>query len=206
MKTMRLLGVIALLGLALAASLPAVDQALPWQLRMGSTIIGSNVKNPQGQNLGNIHDLVIHPQDSRVVYAVLSFGGILGLGEKLFAVPLNALQRAADMDTFILDIDQEQLQNAPQFNQHNWPLMTDPHWIASVYRFYGLQSYWEPQSAALVATVEDTQGTLKLKTVEGDTVEFAVPESVLQSLPPGERVEIVLHTPPPASQQQRGSQ
>jgi hypothetical protein len=205
-KTMRLLGVIVMLGLALAASLPAVDQALPWQLRMSSTIIGSNVKNPQGQNLGNIHDLVIHPQDSRVVYAVLSFGGILGLGEKLFAVPLNALQRAADMDTFILDMNQERLQNAPQFNQHNWPLMTDPQWIASVYRFYGLQPYWEPQSTALVATVEGTQGTLKLRTAEGDTVEFAVPESVLQSLHPGERLEIVMHKTSPASQQQSGTQ
>lgn len=201
MKTMRVLGLIALLGLALAASLPAADQALPWQLRMGSTIIGSNVKNPQGQNLGKVHDLVIHPQDSRVVYAVLSFGGILGLGEKLFAVPLSALQRAADMDTFILDLDQERLQTAPQFNQHNWPVMTDPQWIDSVYQFYGLRSYWEPQSEALVATVEDTQGTLKLKTAAGHIVEFAVPESLLQSLQPGERVEIGLHKVQRASQQ-----
>jgi PRC-barrel domain len=207
LKTMRLLGIIALLGLALAAPVPAADQALPWQLRMGSAIIGSKIKNPQGQNLGNIHDLVIHPQDSRVAYAVLSFGGILGLGEKLFAVPLNALQRAADIDTFVLDMNQERLHNAPQFNQNNWPLMTDPQWIASIYQFYGLQAYWELQNAALVATVEDTQGTLKLKTAEGNTVEFAVPESILQSLHPGDRVEIVMHKTPPASQpQQSGRQ
>jgi hypothetical protein len=78
------------------------------------------------------------------VYAVVSFGGVLGLGEKLFAVPLSALKRAAEANTFILEIDQERLQNAPEFNQHNWPQMTDPQWVTSVYTFYGLQPYGQP--------------------------------------------------------------
>jgi hypothetical protein len=59
-------------------------------------------------------------------------------------VPLSALKRAAEANTFILAVDQAQLQNAPEFNQHNWPQMTDPQWIASVYTFYGLQPYWQP--------------------------------------------------------------
>jgi sporulation protein YlmC with PRC-barrel domain len=196
----------ALFGLAFAASLPAVNQALPWQLRKGSTIMGSNVKNPQGQSLGNIQDLVISPQDSRIAYAVLSLGGILGLGEKLFAVPFNALQRAADVDTFILDMPQERLKNAPQFNQNNWPQMTDPQWIATVYQFYGLQSYWESQGEVLMATVENTAGALQLKMAEGQIVEFAVPETILQKLQAGDRLEIILRKTPDVSQQQSGRQ
>jgi hypothetical protein len=74
---------------------------------------------------------------------VLASGGLLGLGEKLFAVPLSALQRAAKVDTLLLDMDQERLKQAPEFNPHNWPQMTDQQWIASVYTFYGLQPYWE---------------------------------------------------------------
>jgi hypothetical protein len=207
MKVRRLFGAIAILGLVLAGALPAIEQALPWQLRLGSVIIGSHVKNPQGQSLGTIQDLVVNPQDSRIAYAVLSFGGVLGLGEKRFAVPLSVLQRAADIDTFILEMDQERLQNAPQFNQHNWPQMTNPEWIASVYAFYGVQSYWTPQRQTLMATVENTDGTLKLKTAQGDAVEFTVPEPLLQNLQPGDGVEILMHKIPRTSQpQQSGKQ
>jgi hypothetical protein len=59
---------------------------------MGSHLLGSTVKNPQGKDLGSIKDLVISPEDNRVVYAVLSFGGVFGLGEKAVAMPLSAAQ------------------------------------------------------------------------------------------------------------------
>jgi hypothetical protein len=144
MKTISVLSTICLLSLQLIGSLGAAAQSQPLQLHLGSSIIGSNLKNPQGKDLGKVKDLVVNTDDNRVVYAVVSFGGVLGLGEKLFAVPLSALKRAAEANTFILEIDQERLQNAPEFNQHNWPQMTDPQWITSVYTFYGLQPYGQP--------------------------------------------------------------
>jgi len=144
MKTVGVLSAICLLSLQLVSPLDTVAQIQAWQLRLGSSIIGSNVKNPQGKDFGKIKDLVVSPDENRVAYAVLSSGGVLGLGEKLFAVPLSALKRAAEVNTFILELDQERLQTAPEFNQHSWPQMTDPQWIATVYTFYGLQPYWQP--------------------------------------------------------------
>jgi hypothetical protein len=144
MKTISVLSMICLLSLQLVGSLDATAQSQSWQLHLGSSIIGSNVKNPQGKDLGKMKDLVVNADDNRVVYAVVSSGGVLGVGEKLFAVPLSVLKRAAEANTFILEIGQEQIPNAPEFNQHNWPQMTDPQWITSVYTFYGLQPYWQP--------------------------------------------------------------
>jgi len=81
------LGVIALLNLACAVGSFAQDRELPWNLIRGNTFIGADVQNPQGQNLGDIKDIVIDRASGRMAYAVVSFGGFLGMGEKLFAVP-----------------------------------------------------------------------------------------------------------------------
>ena len=143
MKTIGLLGAMCLFSLLFIVPLHVADSAQPWQLRLGTTIIGSNVQNLQGKDLGNIKELVVNPADNRVVYAVLASGGMLGLGEKLFAVPLSVLQRAAEGGTFLLNVDEERLKQAPEFNQNNWPQMTDPQWVTSVYTFYGVQPYWK---------------------------------------------------------------
>jgi hypothetical protein len=143
MKMIGVLKVLGLFSLLLIGPLEGMAQVHPLELRLGSSILGSTIKNPQGKDLGTMKDLVVSPSDNRVVYAVLSFGGVLGLGEKLFAVPLHALKHAAEAKTFVLEIAPEQLHNAPEFNQNNWPQMTDPQWIATVYTFYGLQPYWQ---------------------------------------------------------------
>ena len=143
MKTPGLLTTIFLCSLMVVLPLYAADPFHPWQLRLSSNVIGSHVKNLKGDSLGDIKDLVIDPENSRVVYAVLSFGGVLGLGEKRFAVPLSAMKRSSEVNTFILDVAQERLQQAPEFNQNNWPQMTDPQWVTAIYDFYGLKPYWQ---------------------------------------------------------------
>jgi hypothetical protein len=144
MKTVGVLSALGLCCLQLIVPLEGVTQVHPLELRLGSSLLGSTVKNPQGKDLGTIKDLVVSPGDNRVVYAVLSFGGMLGLGEKFFAVPLSALKHAAEAKGFVLESTPEQLHQAPEFNQNNWPQMTDPQWMAGVYTFYGLQPYWQP--------------------------------------------------------------
>jgi hypothetical protein len=84
-----------------------------------------------------IEDLVIDPQTSRVDYAVLSFGGFLGMGDKLFAVPLEAMTLSADEKKFILDVDKERLKNAPGFDKDNWPDGSDRAFGRRVYTYYG---------------------------------------------------------------------
>jgi sporulation protein YlmC with PRC-barrel domain len=143
MKMPGILTAITLMSLLVAVPVCAADAIQPWQLRMSSNIIGSNIKNLRGENLGDIKDMVINPEDNQVLYAVISFGGVLGLGEKLFAVPLSLMKRSAEANTFIIDIEQNRLKNAPEFNRNNWPQMTDPQWVASVYDFYGLKPTWQ---------------------------------------------------------------
>lgn len=108
-----------------------------------SDIIGSRVDNPAGEHLGKIEDLTIDLNQGRIAYAVLSFGGFLGLGDKLFALPWNALKINARDQRFILDVDKETLEAAPGFDKDNWPDMADPAWGSEIHRYYGQQPYWE---------------------------------------------------------------
>ncbi|MGZ5029901.1 MAG: PRC-barrel domain-containing protein [Methylobacter sp.] len=91
------------------------------QVSRASKINGTNVKNTKGENMGGIKDLVIDPESGRVVYAVVSFGGILGLGNKLFAIPWSVLKWNREKEYYVLDLDKETLKNAPGFDKKHWP-------------------------------------------------------------------------------------
>lgn len=108
-----------------------------------STLSGDSVKNPAGEDLGSIKELMIDVPSGRVGYAVLSFGGFLGMGDKLFAVPWSALRLDEDDKCFILDTDRATLESAPGFDQNNWPDMADNSWGSEVYRHYGAVPYWD---------------------------------------------------------------
>jgi sporulation protein YlmC with PRC-barrel domain len=108
-----------------------------------STLTGNSVRNSAGDNLGAIDEIMIHLPSGRVAYAVLSFGGILGIGSKLFAVPWSALQVDEDKKCFVLDVDKETLESAPGFDKDNWPDMTDTTWGSEIYSYYGAIPYWE---------------------------------------------------------------
>src|SRR5512135_141884 len=85
-----------------------------------STLTGDSVVNAKGEDLGSIEDIMIHIDSGRIAYAVLSFGGFLGMGDKLFAIPWEALTLDEDNHQFILDIDKDKLENAPGFDKDNW--------------------------------------------------------------------------------------
>ena len=102
---------------------------------------GSSVKDRAGSELGTIKDLMIDLIDGRVSYAVLSFGGFLGLGDKLFAVPWSALQYNFAEDHFVLDIDKERLEHAPGFDKDAWPNFADPRFRVETHEYYGSNPY-----------------------------------------------------------------
>ena len=102
-----------------------------------STLTRDSVVNSKGEDLGIIEDIMIHLDSGRIAYAVLSFGGILGIGDKLFAVPWEALTLDEDQKQFILNVDKQFLENAPGFDKDSWPDMADPQFKSSVYKFYG---------------------------------------------------------------------
>jgi sporulation protein YlmC with PRC-barrel domain len=107
-----------------------------------SKLIGDPVVNPKGEDLGKIEDLVIDPKSGRVDFAVLSFGGFLGMGDKLFAVPLEAMRLSPEEKRFILDVDKERLKQAPGFDKNNWPDTSDRAFGTKIYNYYGYEPRW----------------------------------------------------------------
>lgn len=109
-----------------------------------STLIGDDVRNPAGDDLGHVEEIMLDVNSGRIAYAVISFGGFLGLGDKLFAVPWNALSLDTGEHAFILDVDEETLENAPGFDKDNWPKTVDGDdtWLLDVYDYYGYPPYW----------------------------------------------------------------
>ena len=106
------------------------------------TLTGNKVVNRQKENLGKIEHLMIDIDKGRVAYAVLSFGGFLGMGDKLFAIPWSALMVDTDGEQFILNVDKQLLERAPGFDKENWPNMADRTWDAEVSTYYGAKPYW----------------------------------------------------------------
>ena len=107
------------------------------------TLQGDDVINHQGEKLGSIEDIMLDVSSGKVAYAVLSFGGILGMGDKLFAIPWGALTLDADRKCFVLDVPKDRLQNAPGFDKDHWPAMADPSWASQVYAYYNQPPYWQ---------------------------------------------------------------
>lgn len=106
-----------------------------------TTMIGDDVVNAEGESLGKIEEIMIDRSAGHVAYAVLSFGGFLGMGDKLFAVPWSALALDADEHAFRLDVDKERLKDAPGFDKDNWPRRPDSTFLDEVYTFYGVEPY-----------------------------------------------------------------
>lgn len=108
-----------------------------------SSILGTTVRNHTDENVGKIKDLMIDWSNGSVAYAVLSFGGFLGLGEKLFAIPVEALKfmNVGGEEYALLEITKEKLENAPGFDSDQWPRNPDYTFIDSVHSHYGYDSY-----------------------------------------------------------------
>ncbi|RLM53018.1 PRC-barrel domain containing protein, partial [Halobellus sp. Atlit-31R] len=110
----------------------------PGPALMGAeTLIGDSVVNAQEEDLGDIKEIMLDMQTGQVAYAVLAFGGFLGMGEKLFAVPWQALHLDTVNKRMVLNVDKERLKNAPGFDKGSWPDMSDMGWASGVHSFYG---------------------------------------------------------------------
>jgi hypothetical protein len=119
------------------------------------TVIGSKVVNAQNEDLGKIEDLVLDAGAGRIAYAVLSFGGFLGMGDKYFAIPWNAFHLDLSEKRAVLNVDKKHLENAPGFDKDNWPNMSDSTWGTRIYKHYGYTPYWEEVSGTTSAATQD---------------------------------------------------
>src|SRR5579872_7610478 len=93
-------------------------------------IEGMVVKNPEGQDLGKVEDVVVDMATGKVRYAAVAFGGFLGVGDKLFAVPFHALKVEYDAkgktSHFVANINKKTLEGAKGFDKKDWPDFADP--------------------------------------------------------------------------------
>jgi hypothetical protein len=115
------------------------------------TINGDKVINMAGEHLGKIEDLMIDLENGRIAYAVLSFGGFLGIGNKLFAVPWEALSVRPHEHAFALEVSKETLEKTKGFDQDDWPLTCEQlatstrEWLGDIYTCYGCEPYWQTE-------------------------------------------------------------
>jgi sporulation protein YlmC with PRC-barrel domain len=107
-----------------------------------SELLGKDIKNREDKDMGDISELALDVRTGRVAYAVISFGGFLGIGDKLVAVPFQVLQPSADGKHMILDVPKEKLETAPRFDKKEWPDMDDETWGREIHTFYGVEPYW----------------------------------------------------------------
>ena len=115
------------------------------QLIRANQLIGMDVQNRQGEELGQIEEIILNESQDRVQYVVLSFGGWLNIGDKLFAVPFQAFEfrpgrgegRDREQGMAILDVSRERLRNAPGFDPDRYPDVANPDFAQDVEQFYG---------------------------------------------------------------------
>ena len=106
------------------------------ELMGADTLIGDHVHNLQNEHLGEIKEIMLDMRTGRIAYAVMTHGGIFTMGEKLFAVPWEALTLDLVNKRFTLDIAKERIETAPGFDSDHWPNMANQAWVAEINSYY----------------------------------------------------------------------
>jgi sporulation protein YlmC with PRC-barrel domain len=168
-KTLFLVGMLS--SIAIATAVPAFSQGNPTPAAAGqaqqtqsremrvSQLIGKPVKNTRGDNLGKIEDVVVDLDSERVYYALLSFGGFLGKGDKLFLFPVSAFKAGRDADQLVLDVDKERLKDAPGFDRNRLPDFKSANWHRDVDRYFKIDSAQQAPSGAHMVSAAKLVGT-----------------------------------------------
>jgi sporulation protein YlmC with PRC-barrel domain len=123
----------------------SADRTLVIKTLPSKKIVGAGVINTKGETLGSIDDVVVDLESGKLGYAALSVGGVLGIGDKLFAVPFEDFKITHDTNnniSFVLDVSKERLENAPGFDKNHWPDFASPQWKSQI------DGYYHPSSAS----------------------------------------------------------
>lgn len=112
-----------------------------------SKLMGMKIQNSQKEGVGQIKDIVLDPTSTRIQYVAVTYGGFLGLGDKMFAVPMQAIKVQPDPDNsnrvvLVLDVTKEQMNGAQGFDEANWPNFSDEKWSGELHRRYKVEDRW----------------------------------------------------------------
>jgi sporulation protein YlmC with PRC-barrel domain len=133
------------------------DFALARRWQKATDLMGKKVANAAGEDLGQIKDIVVDPSSGRILYGVLSFGGLLGLGDKLFAIPWPSVRLADDGKAFVLHIEKDRLKNADGFAKDRWPDFADEQFATATYAYYDQTPYWRSEAGRDVQLAADSR-------------------------------------------------
>jgi sporulation protein YlmC with PRC-barrel domain len=104
---------------------------------------GTKVYNPAGDNLGSVEDVMLDKVSGKIAYAVVSFGGFLGIGDRHYPLPWEKLKYDTAMGGFVVNLDKQTLEGAPSYADDERVGWEDPAWGRSVYDYYGSRPYWD---------------------------------------------------------------
>jgi sporulation protein YlmC with PRC-barrel domain len=115
-----------------------------------SALVASEVTNSDGEDLGTIQDLMLDVEEGAVAYAVVKFGGTLGFGEKLFAIPWEAISLSLHDEKAILQVPRDELKESDGFDKDEWPDMADREWGERIHERYGYDPYWASRHSSVL--------------------------------------------------------
>lgn len=122
-------------------------------LALMTRVQGARLVNPQGADLGRIGDVAIAMPSGHVVYAILDYGGVMGLGGRRFAVPWDVLGFNAEHDAFVVDMPEDKLRNAPNFDDEALQDLADPRWAKPLHDYYGSRASWYLRTGGTPAAI-----------------------------------------------------
>jgi hypothetical protein len=103
---------------------------------------GTPVYRPSGERVGQIERVMIDKMSGKVAYAVMSFGGFMGIGEDYYPLPWSLLAFDPKLGGYVIDITQEQLKGAPKYSKHETWDWSDHERGKKIYNYYGEPPYW----------------------------------------------------------------
>lgn len=103
---------------------------------------GTAVQNRQGESLGSIDNIMIDKYTGKVAYAVMSFGGFLGIGERYHPLPWSVLKYDAGAGAYVVDLSKQVLEGAPTYGRDERVDWEDRAWGQRVHDYYGVSPYW----------------------------------------------------------------
>jgi hypothetical protein len=106
-------------------------------------VTGTNVYNTAGEKLGHVEKVLLDKYSGKVAYALMSFGGFLGIGEKYHPLPWNALKYDTSKEGYVVNLDKKMLEAAPTVDTYEGSHWRDEAWNRKVHDYYKQSPYWE---------------------------------------------------------------
>lgn len=121
---------------------PTPDLDYAHELISSRRVEGTNVFDAEGKKLGTVHSVMINKRSGQVAYALLSFGGVLGVGSHIYPIPWEALDYDVDLDGYRVEMSRDQLQHAPRMSLDDTDRPIDREHAEEVRSYYGAMPWW----------------------------------------------------------------